>query len=67
MSDPIDPTRRPARPDGVPARDEAARLTMSSEGPLRPELGSSLDLLLRRQRLRTGARVLLGYVPAQVR
>ncbi len=67
MSDFTHPARRPARPEGVPARDEAALLTMSPDGPLRPETGSPLDMLLRRQTLGRRAGVLLGYVPAQVR
>jgi hypothetical protein len=67
MSDLIDPARRPGRHQGVPAHDEAAHLTLSPTGPMRPETGSALDRLLRRQRLDMGARTLLGYVPAQVR
>ena len=67
MSDFMHTARRPARPEGTSARDEAAHLTLSPTGPLRPETGSPLDMLLRRQTLGAGARGLLGYVPAQVR
>ncbi len=67
MSDSTPPSRA-GRHDGVPGRDEASHLTLSPNAPLRPEAGSPLDLLVRRQSLsaaRSGG--LLGYVPAQVR
>ena len=63
-----DSTHSARRHDGVPARDERSHPTLSPTAPLRPEIGSPLDLLVRRQTLtasRTGG--LLGYVPAQVR
>jgi hypothetical protein len=67
MSDFLHPARRAARLPGVPAHDEGGQRTMSPDGPLRPETGSPLDLLLRRQDLATRTGLLLGYVPAQVR
>jgi hypothetical protein len=67
MSDFTHPARRAARHQGVPAHDEGAFLTMSPDAPLRPETGSPLDMLLRRQTLTPRRGVLLGYVPAQVR
>ena len=60
------------------ARDDDARggkgadvhghhLTLRSTGPQRPESGSPLERLLRRQVAAAGAGRLLGFVPAQVR
>lgn len=66
MSD-MNSARRPARGEGLPAHDEGTHLTMSPNGPLRPETGSALDMLLRRQTLASRSGGLLGFVPAQVR
>ena len=65
MSDFLNPARRHARPEGV--HDEGSHLTMSPDAPVRPETGSPLDMLLRRQTITHRSGVLLGYVPAQVR
>jgi len=49
------------------SRDKSPHLTMSATGPHRPEAGSPLERVLRRQAIPSGAGALLGFVPAQVR
>lgn len=60
-----------------PARDDDARdsraadggqhLTFPETGPQRPEAGSALERLLRRQAVAPSSGRRLGFVPAQVR
>jgi hypothetical protein len=61
--------RHPGRDDD--ARDgrptDGQHMTLSATGPQRPESGSALERLLRRQVGAPGTGRLLGFVPAQVR
>ncbi|WP_298456986.1 hypothetical protein [uncultured Cellulomonas sp.] len=66
MSDYTTPSRAGMTGDGVPSSEQGPHLTLSPTGPQRPEAGSALERLLRRQTITTGA-TLLGFVPAQVR
>jgi hypothetical protein len=52
---------------GVGASEHGAQRTASGAGPVRPEEGSPLALLLRRQSTLSAPGRLLGFVPAQVR
>lgn len=65
MSDHHD-ARRDAAHDRA-RREQSVQRTMSGAGPVHPDEGSPLDLLLRRQAGRSQAGRLLGFVPAQVR
>ena len=67
MSDLHHPARRDGGHDGTSAREHGLARTISGAGPVRPEEGSPLDLLLRRQVGSPAAGRLLGFVPAQVR
>ena len=53
--------------DGGPADPQGQHLTLSETGPQRPEAGSALERLLRRQVGAPRDGRLLGFVPAQVR
>ena len=59
--------RHDAGHDGAGARDHGMHRTIAGSGPVHPEEGSALELLLRRQSRLTTAGRLLGFVPAQVR
>jgi hypothetical protein len=70
MSDFTTPARHTAgqSPFGVPQQStQGLHTTMSGAGPVRPEDGSPLALLLSRQPGLAGPSRLLGFVPAQVR
>lgn len=53
--------------DGRPTDGHGQPLTLSATVPERPEVGSALERLLRRQTGASGTGRLLGFVPAQVR
>jgi hypothetical protein len=53
--------------DAFGAPEHTTQGTMSGAGPMRPEEGSPLALLLRRQTSLSAPGRLLGFVPAQVR
>jgi hypothetical protein len=53
--------------DGSGAPEHGVHGTMSDAGPVRPEDGSPLAMLLRRQSTLSVPGRLLGFVPAQVR
>ena len=66
MSDVHHPARDDAR-DGRTVDGPTTHLTLSPTGPQRPETGSALERVLRRQAVVPGRGGLLGFVPAQVR
>ena len=66
MSD-TTPARRPSGPEAFGAPEPVVAGTISGAGPVRPEEGSPLALLLGRQTTLSGPARLLGFVPAQVR
>jgi hypothetical protein len=66
MSHPHHPARDDDARDGRPG-DGQNHLTLSRTGPQRPEAGSPLERVLRRQVAAPGTGRLLGFVPAQVR
>jgi hypothetical protein len=66
MSDFSTPARHTGD-DAFRAGHESVQRTMSGAGPVSPEDGSPLALLLRRQSTLAGPGRLLGFVPAQVR
>ena len=67
MSDFTSPARRTAGQDPFGVHEQGGHGTMSGSGPVRPEDGSPLALLLGRQATVRGSGRLLGFVPAQVR